>query len=610
MKFKFPTLLFALLMVSVQGVISSNKIVDVPINSTASQISAIINNAVANSSNEQTTEIRFAKKATYELSSSNPDASIIRISNFKGKQPNNIIIDGQGAEFIITSYNKFCTINNARNVTFKNFSLDYELRQISKGTIVGFKSDNSSVVDIEIERNAPLPDIPTYADAKLKWLIPVEQDESGEWIMSAAMPSTIGYARVPATRIKGRVYRFWLRSSIDHGRIMGCFGEDLLLGNLKVGQKMAIIARTNGYGSFYILNSTNTKLESITINHSPASIVADINCTNSSYINVDVHPAEGEWFTATADGIYVADHRDGPTIENCTIRGIGDDAVVLKNTVLLPKGRSTNQKLPFVLAGGAKSGNQARIKTMVGDTIVFYDFAKRKILSTHVITATNSTEQSMPSIMVDATPAIPESYAKNSDVWGYNCSNQCNNFVIRGCTFADNRRWGVLCSGANGVIENNKFIRSQASAINIVNSDNYEYNMTGAIPRNITIRGNLFEQNYHSAYGDLHSVISSGLNGLLEQVRSGKLPPAEQNIKSITIEGNTFRNWYQQVEQIQRTDDTQLVTIPIRAIELKDTTGVVIKDNTFELDGCQPNLSEQIVVENCSDVNISGNTSK
>lgn len=72
----------------------------------------------------------------------------------------------------------------------------------------------------------------------------------------------------------------------------------------------------------------------------------------------------------------------------------------------------------------------------------------------------------------------------------FNLDMNNGSFVIRGNTFRNLRRFGVLIQGRDGIVENNRFEWTSSNAIMVRNSVNWP---EGFPTGNLIIRGNTFE---------------------------------------------------------------------------------------------------------------------
>ncbi len=565
--------------------VGRKKIVDIPANASADKIQEIINQAVAQSSSSSTTEIRFAANATYNVSREGVGTPIVRVVTFKGVKPQNIVIDGRGAKFIVGSQSRFMMLNRAQNVIVKNLTVDYDIKYIANAKVV---SGNPATNEYIFELQSPsfYNITPSYDNAQYRWALVMEQLEDGTWGVVPDHPAQI-YVLGKSEHLGGNRFKIKLRSSCDHGRWHGAVkGDKWLERMLTKGQMVAFTARRDAINIFNVGVCRNVTLRDIDILHSPAAVASDNNSYLTSYYNINVKPAEGEIFATTADGLYVTNQRSGPWIERCNLRGLGDDAIVVKNSISHYAGRSDNPKLPYKIV----AGKRRQVEFLEGDQVDFFDMNSRQLISSHRVVASSSREfATQVSVALDPAITDPRIVPDNEMLWIYNRSNQCNGFVIKDCTFADHRRWGVLCSGADGSIVGNHFLRSQNTAVYMVNSDNYEKNTTGAPPRNIEVRDNIFERCWEGINYTPYGVVSTRINGVLQSTRAelveGDDPDDWNGVENITIVNNLFKNYHTSTE-LPNDESTA-----IYAIDIRDANGVVIKGNRVFVEGEQ--LTEQ-----------------
>lgn len=488
-------------------------VLKVPAVASTESIQGWLDRAVDQCSEDGTVRLEFAPGAEYRVEAADGETVLKLEKTKRGKTPVNLIIDGQGCTFTVHSWSRFLYISQARNVILKNFRLTYEPKNITQGTITRFMDANRGIFEVTIDKGYAFPDSPRFATADYQWVIVMQEQTDGSWGMKPGCPTTITFKWPNSpTHLGDRRFRMRFHSSMDHGRLHGSYENDPLRSIIEVGDRVALLARTNGRGGFYATRCHTLVYRDIEINHSPGSVFVDQFSERTCYVGVTVRPVGGDLFTSTADGIYTTNQRNGPWIERCHFQGIGDDAVVLKNNVGFYKGASGDPRRPYRI-GALK----AWFSVLPGDRLAVYDMSGRTLVSEHRVTSVSS---EWPWNDKDVALDRPFSVAAgNDDLWIYNLSNQCNGFVLRNNTFMDHRRWGILCSGADGSILSNRFVRSQNAAIYLVNSDNYFDNKTGAVPRNIEIVGNRFEDCWHAENARPFGVVAARMNGRIEVTR-------------------------------------------------------------------------------------------
>jgi hypothetical protein len=170
----------------------------------------------------------------------------------------------------------------------------------------------------------------------------------------------------------------------------------------------------------------------------------------------------------------------------------------------------------------------------------------------------------------------------------------------------------VLCSGADGSIISNRFIRSQNAAIYLVNSDNYFDNKNGATPRNIDIIGNQFEGSWHAQNAHPFGVISARMNGTVDDTRSEPENAAYgsdwNGITHIRIKDNVFRNWRPSAQLPVENRSEVLTKRPIHGLDLRDVSDVTITGNQFFPSDQLDSNSKAIRLNDFSGVTIKDNT--
>lgn len=581
-------------------------VIEVPAGASTEAIQRLLDQAVNQSGEGRTVRLEFAPGIEYRVEGAEGEA-VLRLGKTKtGRTPVNLEVDGRGCTFVVTSWSRFMQIEQATNAILRNFRLTYDPKNITQGVISNVIDESKGIYEITIDEGYPLPDSPRFRKAQLQWLVVMQKQVDGSWGMKPGCPSTITFKWPNSPmHIGGRRFRVRLHTSIDHGRLHGAYEDDPLRKAIEVDDHVALLGRTNGRGGFYAMRCHTLVYRDIEINHSPGALFVDQFSERTCYVGITARPAGNDLFTSTADGIFTTNQRNGPWIEGCHLRGLGDDAVVVKNNVGVYKGASQDRPHPYRV--GAQKG---WFSVLPGDRLAAYDMSCRMLISEHEVTSVSSTLLwGDKSVALDRALLVDE---EDENVWIYNLSNQCNGFVLRDNTFRDHRRWGVLCSGADGSILSNSFVRSQNSAIYLVNSDNYFSNKTGAAARNIEIVGNRFEGCWHAENAQPFGVIAARMNGRIEATRE-ELKTADDSgdwngIQNIRIEDNTFVQWNAIARVPVANRSSQLAEHPVHAIYLQDVADVRICGNVFLPRDNIPPESHAIKLDDLRNVRIESNS--
>jgi len=559
--------------------IGDTVVLRVPAGASTESIQEWIDRAVEQSSDDHTVRLEFVPGANYQVGARDGD-TVLKIGLTEGSSiPQNLVFDGRGCSFTVTSWSRFLTVSQARNVILRDFRLTYDPKNITQGVVTRIVDASRGFYEVRIEPGYLLPDSPRFASAQYQWAIAMRRQPDGSWGMKPGCPTTISFkGPKPPTRLGNRLYRLRFATTMDHGRLHGAYENDPLRRVLEVNDRLALLGRTDGRGAFYATRCHTLVYRDIEINHSPGSVFADQFSERTCYVGITVRPTGSDLFTSTADGIFTTNQRNGPWIERCQFRGIGDDAVVLKNTVGFLK--ATSEDRERLCRIGALKG---WFSVLPGDRLAVYDMSRRALVSQHEV-ASVSSEWPWGDKDVELVPPLSVP-AANDTFWIYNLSNQCNGFVLRDNTFTDHRRWGVLCSGADGSILSNRFVRSQNAAIYLVNSDNYFDNKSGAVPRNIEIVGNRFENCWHAENAQPFGIIAARMNGRIEVTRGADEDISHQagwnGIANIRIERNHFDKWDTTARVPVENRSRELSEHPVHAIFLRNVSDVRVTGNEF-----------------------------
>ncbi len=581
-------------------------VIEVPAGASTESIQGLLTQAINQSGEGGTVRLQFASGAEYRVEGAEGEA-VLKLGKTKaGRTPVNLEVDGRGCTFVVTSWSRFMQIEQAKNVVLRDFRLTYDPKNITQGVISRIVDESKGIYEITIDESYPFPDSPRFRDAQYQWVIVMQQQPDGSWGMKPGCPTTITFKWPNSPmHVGGRRFHVRLHTSMDHGRLHGAYEDDPLRKVIEVNDRVALLSRTDGRGGFYATRCHTLVYRDIEIDHSPGCLFADQFSERTCYIGIVARPAGNDLFTSTADGIFTTNQRNGPWIEGCHLEGIGDDAVVLKNNVGVYKGASQDPSRPYCIGS-----QKAWFSILPGDRLAVYDMSRRRLVSEHEVTSVSSTfPWGDKNVALDRAMSLDEG---NQNVWIYNLSNQCNGFVLRNNTFRDHRRWGVLCSGADGSILSNHFERSQNSAVYLVNSDNYFSNKSGAAARNIEIVGNRFDGCWHAENAQPFGVIAARMNGRIEVTRQRREVAGDRGdwngIQNISIEDNVFARWNATARVPVASRSSRLAEYPVHAIYLQDVADVRICGNVFLPCSNIPLETRAIKLDDFANVRIENNS--
>jgi hypothetical protein len=485
----------------------------------------------------------------------------------------NLVIDGQGSEFIFHGIMGVCLISRSENITVRNFSVDWDKPFIAQGTIVDTQND---WIDIKFDTEEYPFEI---TDGKLFFL--------GEnWRRQVE-----GYTLLFDKTTKELVYR-------TRDNALG--GNDLF--NQKAEQLAPDTVRFHGKpkfkpesGTFIALwlgryiqvafnleRSKDVVLENIDVYHSLSHGVVGFKTENITLRNVDYKTNEkkNRVFSIIADGYHLNTCKGLVKIENCTQVGMGDDFLNLHGMNVMIQKRVDDYTVEVGVTG--KTG--ASYVLDVGDEVWFINGETVQRGETGTIKEIkeirdNSKLIAKHLVFEQKIPAdLKEKDALENKTW-------TAELEVRGCNILKKHRArGLLITTPKRAVIEDNYFRSAGTAILIEGDVNYWYE-SGAV-NDLTIRNNVFEDCFSSGFsGDWgHAVIT---------VHPSFKPQTENTEayhRNIRIENNTFKSF----------DYPILFARSVRNLifannQLSRTTTYepfAVNQATFWLDGCREVLIE------------------
>ncbi len=404
---------------------------------------------------------------------------------------NNIVLDGHGAVLVGSNFEKdLLILNRCKNVTLKNFSIDYDPLPFTQGTVVS-KATDGVTFDVELQKGYPEFTQPYFAqihlfDPKTKsWKARTQDLYTKMILIQDSKHVRLGFPGMPA-ETRNRI---------------------------AVGDYMVFNQRR---GSAVVIKDLSEKIrvENITILTSPGGGVIERYALGNDYFQFVVRPgprpagAEVDRLLSTGgDALNIAAVRQGPTIEKCDFSCMGDDSVNLHGP-LLDVEKVEGPRTLCVAYRAAPNVFPFEPLVKVGDKVRLLrhgDYsikAESKIVSfKSVKLAPEEAQAYMNTWLATSTvykpiAGIPAAFEVQLDTdvpaeAGDTCdfpASLGSGFVIRDNYFHDHRSRGIRIASTDGIIENNRFERLRDAAISL--GPQYGHWREAGWCSNITIRGN------------------------------------------------------------------------------------------------------------------------
>ena len=243
-----------------------------------------------------------------------------------------------------------------------------------------------------------------------------------------------------------------------------------------------------------------------------------------SGVTIGLNPETADKYrmSTTADAINIADSGGYFIIENCDVGYQGDDGLNIHDNVGIVEDVGDDFIVITVMNSSAfSSGTQVRFKN--GTDFIDIDFTakvtRKKSMGNSRYTLTLDTEVPLE---VDSGTVVAD------------CSVDSSHYIIRNNYFHENRARGILLNSSDGLVENNRFYKTQFSAINVSVDYGTQW-LEGTGIDNLIIRNNRIES---------CNVAGNGA-AITFYATNTRAPGSTINgtcFKNLLISGNTFIN--------------------------------------------------------------------
>ncbi|MDQ0472693.1 right-handed parallel beta-helix repeat-containing protein [Labrys wisconsinensis] len=199
-----------------------------------------------------------------------------------------------------------------------------------------------------------------------------------------------------------------------------------------------------------------------------------------------IAPPAGERrpITTSADGFHVAQSQGFIRLERCEFGFMGDDCVNIHDNIHMGVRRAGDHTLV------ATAIVPWRCPFAAGDPVEIRhaDYSPTGFTGRLTSAVADYKASEVTLVFSEALPAhVP------SDAILFNHRYGSRNVIIRDCSFHENRARGVLCNGADWLVENNRFFHNQHAAMLLMADVSPGSWSEGFGARNVVVRGNRFE---------------------------------------------------------------------------------------------------------------------
>lgn len=510
----------------------------------------------------------------------------------------NLTIDGQGAEFIFHGRMIPFLIDNCKNITFKNLSVDWAMPFHSEGMIVA-NDEKNNTFDWQIFdeypyeiRNGQIFFIKEYYEHSIGQAILYDPDRKAIAYGTELHTPLTSFARKTVSYKLDKInYKYLMDEIAPPLRFQGVEAklhvEEIRPGTVRIynhSKKLPpvgkiMVCKGDQWANrlapaFRVTHTYGFLAENINVHHAGGMGIIAENSGDLTLDGFNVTPSNGRMVSTTADATHFVGCRGKITLKNCTFHNQLDDASNVHGSY---------QRVVDVLDEyriGARMGHfqQQGFKIGIpGDTLGLvrlsdsffpYDYVTIKSIQKinsryHIITLNEKVPEKLQALdLIENISAYPE-------------------FTVKNCDISRNRARGLLLSTPRKTVIENNYFSSEMEALLIPVESGFWYE-SGSIT-NLVVRNNTFQDCNHSGYN--RGIIRFETDDDNENIA----------FKNIIIEGNKINQFDNAIMEVSNVDGlvfrnnviTQTNTFPKLypenpAIEVESSKNVVFENNTYK----------------------------
>ena len=393
---------------------------------------------------------------------------------FDLKDINDVIIEGNGSEFIFHGWMQIADMNSCRNITMRNFSVDWDRPYTSQAIIEDVSDD---YIDLRIDKKQYPYTIErdTLFFIGEGWKLPVIDsynnlfDKDSKEIVYNTWDGPLGdIFRQRAEEVSDGIVRLHCKTKIKPAK-----GNIVVLCHVRYAVT-----------GIHIANSKDIVLKDLTIYHALSN---GVHCERTENVTMDnasmkANAAKGRVFSTVADASHFTNCKGKITVKNCAHTGQGDDFINI---------RGTNSKILRIVNERTVEVTNKASTIYAGDEVWFIDKKSAQRGETAVVASRE--EVFKDGVFVGFRLTFRQAFSKAIKVGDFIENKIWNPEVeIRNCRILkQNRARGILVTTPKDVIIADNYFRTAGTAI-LVEGD-MDYWFESGAHNNLRIFNNVFE---------------------------------------------------------------------------------------------------------------------
>ena len=409
---------------------------------------------------------------------SNNDNGIKRVA-FDIKDAENVIIDGQGAQFLFHGGMVPFSVSRSRNVSIRRLTVDYQDHFTLEGSIVQSDPENKSFTMRIRDDNPYRISGDTLFFQGYDWELPLGENIVFDPLTRRPCYNTATYEHWSAKQLHAEeISPGIVRFSGIHAREVPPEGS--------VWVDKGPHGQNRRYPGIILSSSHRILIEDVSIRHCGAMALIAQNSSDIRLSGFSTAQKEGcdRMITASADATHFVDCYGAIVLEDCIFESMLDDATNLHGTYMLLTEIYPDKRFAASFGHFQQEGN---LFAEVGDSIRFIDRTSLKPIGTGVVLSVDRQEESR--YVFETISELPENCEPGKTAVE-NISKKLDRVEIKHCAVRFNRARSLLISCPGDVLVEDCYFSSMMAGIRICGDANYwfESGPTDCI----TIRNNRF----------------------------------------------------------------------------------------------------------------------
>ncbi|WP_440875657.1 alpha-1,3-galactosidase-related protein [Thalassotalea sp. PLHSN55] len=512
---------------------------------------------------------------------SNNDPGIKRIV-FPLEGIKDLEIDGQGAEFIFHGGINPFVIDQSQQLTFRNFSIDFERSFHSEATVLAV---GKGYVDLHIPAQFPYK----ITDAGLLKFQAKADDQPNKITIeklerrkASVNEVNYQYKRVLEFDVNKREPAYQKKDiSTGNGlpakklageRNVRVFHPKI---NATVGNVLVFQFKHRSFPGFVISDSADVTLDNVTIHHAGGMGVLAQRSHNVTVQNSKVTPSAGRMVSATADATHFVNCTGKVQLINNLFENQKDDATNIHGIYVAVDKILDDKTIEVRLQHPQQYGFDF---IDAGDTLELVHAPSMSTYNTAKVASSQRISNEITRVVFEA-PFDTRLQAGDSiaEVRDY------AQVLIKGNIIRRNRARGMLLNSRGKTIVEDNYFHAPGSAILFEGDANFWYEQGGI--SHAIIRNNVFENNFYTEWGRGVIAVAAGIDE--------KYQESSRYNHNILIENNLFK-----------------VFDHAPVLNLFSVSGLTFKNNTIEKTNAYPErakFNSLFVVNHSNNVSIEAN---